>query len=86
MTVELRRLVALAAVLAPDRAARLLSRLAAPWDAVAATAAAALARAGREERLSALAACLRRPEASRAAHPLVRRLARERPAPARWFG
>jgi hypothetical protein len=77
-----RRLVALAAVLAPARAARLLSRLGEPEAAAAVRLAERLATAPRRVRLAALAAAL--PEAGPAArpgagaplpcHPLLRRL------------
>jgi hypothetical protein len=86
MTGALRRLAALAAALAPDRAERLLLQVAGE-GAPAAALAAALARRGREERLAALAAALAEQEGSPpappgAAHPLLRRLACEERASA----
>ena len=90
MTRGRRRLVALAATLAPARAARLLSRLGDPGAAAAVRLAERLATSPRRVRLAALAAAL--PEAGLAAragagapppcHPLLRRLEleqRERP-------
>jgi hypothetical protein len=77
VTGGLRRLVALAATLAPARAARLLSRLDVTGGAEAARLAASLAGAPRRARLAALAAAL--PEDPAAAgtapsHPLLRRI------------
>jgi hypothetical protein len=94
MTPERRRLVALAAALAPTRAARLLGRL--PQGEVAAAVALAkvLAGAPRRARLAALAAALAEtPEAAGPGapglHPLLARLRREaaftrRPGVAGW--
>jgi hypothetical protein len=88
MTGALRRLAALAAALAPDRAERLLLQVAGE-GAPAAALAAALARGGREERLAAVAAALAEeegslpaPPAPAPAHALLRRLACEERASA----
>lgn len=83
MSPALDRLVALAAALAPDRAERLLLRLARGGPAAAARAA-ALARGGRAGRLAAVAAAFAEPSFAElaAAHPLLARLAREERAPA----
>lgn len=79
------RLVALAATLAPERAARLLRRLGDPggWEAV--RLAAALAMAPRRARLAALASSLPGEGSATAplagplsSHPLLRRLELER--------
>jgi hypothetical protein len=86
VTARLLRLVALAATLAPGRAERLLARLEGPGSAEAARRAGALARAPRRARLAALAASLLDPGpaprtlAPLPAHPLLRRLERERRA------
>jgi hypothetical protein len=86
MTRGRRRLAALAATLAPARAARLLSWLGDPEGAAAVRLAKGLATAPRRLRLAALAAAL--PEVGAAArpgpgaappsHPLLRRLELER--------
>jgi hypothetical protein len=94
MTDGLRRLVALAATLAPGRAVRLLGQLDVPGGAEAARLAGALAGSPRRVRLAALAASLNdsaalaRPHAGGPvpSHPLLRRLERQRrecPAAAR---
>jgi hypothetical protein len=61
MTRTDRRLVALAAAFAPERAGRLLSRLGTLDAEEACSGAAALATAGRTERLAALATALAEP-------------------------
>ena len=85
MTRPLRQLVALAAALAPERAARLLRRLGSPGDGEAVRLAEALAAAPRRARLAALAASLPGEEPATApragplpSHPLLRRLELER--------
>ena len=85
MTRGRRRLAALAATLAPARAARLLSRLGDPEGAAAVRLAERLAPAPRRVRLAALAAALAeagpaaRPRAGAPlpSHPLLRRLVLE---------
>ena len=81
MRPELRRLAALAAALAPGAAERLVL-LVAEDSASAAALAAALALGGREARVDAVAAAFADPDSRSqttdgAAHPLLRRLARE---------
>jgi hypothetical protein len=86
MTDGLLRLVALAAVLAPGCAARLLARLHVPGGPEAARLAGARAGAPRRAPLAALAASLPDPASQArshnggpaASHPLLRRLERER--------
>lgn len=86
MTVELRRLVALAVILAPARAVGLLGRLGGPGRAEAVRLAEGLASAPRRARLAELAAALPEPgPASTAlpgpgggAHRMLQRLERER--------
>jgi hypothetical protein len=81
-----RRLAALAAALAPARAARLLSRLGDPDGAAVVRLAEGLATAPRRLRLAALAAALAEAGAAarpwigapRPSHPLLRRLELER--------
>jgi len=85
VTASERRLAAVAAALAPDRAARLCARLAGPRAAPAVAAARALAALPRAERLRALAAALAdTPDQCASAlrgtpvtHPLLARLVRE---------
>jgi hypothetical protein len=85
MSSALRRLVALAAVLAPERAERLLRRLGGPGGGEAVRLADALARAPRRARLAALASSLPGEGSATApragplpSHPLLRRLELER--------
>ncbi len=82
MNPALRRLTALAAAFAPDRAGRLLAMVSGSKAADLSAQAAALALRTRQERLAALAAALAampRLSADRLEpqHPLLRRLARE---------
>jgi len=78
VTASTRRLVALAAALAPGRAPILLARLVGGAEEAAALAR-ELAAAPRRARLAALAAALPHPPSPSlaAAHPLLARLARE---------
>ncbi len=81
MSPRLRRLAALAAAFAPDRAACLVALVSTPtaWESV--EYASALARSSRKERLAALAAAFpavgREAAAESGGHPLWQRLTRE---------
>ena len=83
MSADLRRLMALAAVFAPERAERLLALVSGSMATDVSAQAAALARRPRRERLDALAAALAPvtpaafPQRREPRHPLLRRLARE---------